>query len=63
MDPLKAEMWQSKENEKLGNSCVSPPVYFPKRKQTPKIGSGSTGIGWYSEIFQMQILIQFLLDG
>lgn len=42
--------------------CVGSPVDFPKRKQTPEIASGSTGIGGSSQIFEIQIQIQFLLD-
>lgn len=61
--PQKERCDRSKEKEQLGDRCVSPPVYFPKRKQTPKTDSGSTGIGGFSQIFEIQIQIQFLLHG
>lgn len=62
--PKKKDVTDPKEKEQLGDKCVCPPeLYFPKRKQTQKIVSGSTGIGGSSQNFEIQTQIQFLLDG
>lgn len=62
--PKKKDVTDTKEKDQLGDKCVCPPeLYFPKRKQTRKIVSGSTGIGGSSQNFEIQTQIQFLLDG
>lgn len=40
-----------------------PQSTFPKENKPPKTDSGSTGIGGFSQIFEIQIQIQFLLHG